>query len=531
VFISPTRDKTFGAARQPSNTTLVGYAAIIAGLGVHTPMPRVISVVADGRVKPDRGRNHAARDGFAIYENRFAVGDDLGEHLAFAIKHERTDLLALKRIFTHGDRGGADVAEAVRDYVRAAPTGRLRRQVWFFYEWLTGRRLDLPDLDVGNYVDALDPEVWQTASPVNSPRHRVRDNLPGTPDFCPLVDRTVGWGEPLRDVVERRVGALVGDSGVDHVRRLARRLLLKDSKSTYFIENETPGPSQAQRWAEIVQTAGREPMDVDLLVRHQRVLIPEHRFIDSGLRRDNVFIGDHVDGMAAPKWIGARHEDLENLTDGIFAAGRRMAESGMDPIAQATSMGFGWLYVHPFEDGNGRIHRYMMQHVLVERGIAPEGMTMPISKAIWQDIDGYHRVLRDLDLERMPFIEWRQGGNGNVEVTADTSDLYRFFDATEHARYMMGRLEHVIGHDIPNEITEIRRRDEIVSRISAIVEMPDRQIDLINAMIIQNGGTLSKNKRRKDFDSLTDDEVAEIEEAVRDVYEIEAPEADVAPVP
>lgn len=42
----------------------------------------------------------------------------------------------------------------------------------------------------GTYVDALDPKQQWPGKARNSVRHRVRDNLPGTPDFCPLVRRT-----------------------------------------------------------------------------------------------------------------------------------------------------------------------------------------------------------------------------------------------------------------------------------------------------------------------------------------------------
>ncbi|HIP51694.1 MAG TPA: hypothetical protein EYG94_06355 [Campylobacterales bacterium] len=29
---------------------------------------------------------------------------------------------------------------------------------------------------------------------------------------------------------------------------------------------------------------------------------------------------------------------------------------------------FSFVYIHPLEDGNGRIHRYLIHHVLAERG-------------------------------------------------------------------------------------------------------------------------------------------------------------------
>ena len=47
-----------------------------------------------------------------------------------------------------------------------------------------------PDADKGTYEPAVDPEQQWAIPGQNSPRHRVRNNLPGTPEFCPLVFRT-----------------------------------------------------------------------------------------------------------------------------------------------------------------------------------------------------------------------------------------------------------------------------------------------------------------------------------------------------
>ena len=105
-------------------------------------------------------------------------------HLTFALKYEGLDLAVLKRLFL---AAGPREIEAL---VRAKPTGSYARRIWFLYEWLTGTRLDLPDAERGAYVSVVDPDQQFAAPGHNSSRHRVKNNLPGTPDFCPLVFRT-----------------------------------------------------------------------------------------------------------------------------------------------------------------------------------------------------------------------------------------------------------------------------------------------------------------------------------------------------
>ena len=42
----------------------------------------------------------------------------------------------------------------------------------------------------GSYVPMVDPKRQWAGPAKNSPRHRVKNNLPGTPQFCPMVFRT-----------------------------------------------------------------------------------------------------------------------------------------------------------------------------------------------------------------------------------------------------------------------------------------------------------------------------------------------------
>ncbi len=81
-------------------------------------------------------------------------------------------------------------AREIEALVRVAPTGSYARSIWFPYEWLTGKHLDLPDARTGTYVPVIDPERQWAIDGTNSPRHHVRNNLPGTPEFCPMVFRT-----------------------------------------------------------------------------------------------------------------------------------------------------------------------------------------------------------------------------------------------------------------------------------------------------------------------------------------------------
>jgi hypothetical protein len=109
-------------------------------------------------------------------------------------------------------------------------------------------------------------------------------------------------------------------------------------------------------WGRAVLQAGKNPLTIDEILRLHIVLIEDTRFTRVGLRLDGVFLGDRDhDGDPLPEFIGARPEDLQPLMQGMIAANERMSEGELDSVLQAAATAFGFVYIHPFQDGNGRL--------------------------------------------------------------------------------------------------------------------------------------------------------------------------------
>ena len=79
-------------------------------------------------------------------------------------------------------------------------------------------------------------------------------------------------------------------------------------------------------------------------------------------------------------------------------------------------------------------------------------------------------------------------------------------------------IEKTIDTELADELTFLAKYDRTKAAIQAIVDMPDRQIDLFIRFCLQNHGKLSAAKRASHFDFLTDDEATKMERAVRDAY-------------
>jgi len=356
-------------------------------------------------------------------------------------------------------------------------------------------------------IDILDSKAYFTGQPRLSKRHRVRDNLLGAGRFCPVIRRTKALAEYLELDLAAKARDTVGRTGAHLAARAASFMLLADSRASFEIEGQRPPHNRLERWGRAVLQAGKNPLTLDEIIRLQRVLIEDTRFVSAGLRPDGVFLGerDH-NGDPLPEFIGARPGDLTDVMSGLLEANGRMREDGVDPVLQAAATAFGFVYVHPFQDGNGRMHRCLIHHVLAERKFTPPGDGVPgfIRYA------GPHRRLPDHIAGSfrplMPFIEWRPTAERNVEVLNETADLYRYFDCTEEAEFLYACVGRTVERDLPREIDYLRRHDEAVRRIMDAVEMPDRVAENLVVFIRQNNGTLPKKRRDGEFGKLRDDE-------------------------
>jgi hypothetical protein len=491
----------------PERATPAGYAALVDAYRLRVPLPRTLSAI---------GEHHRVRKeaGWQVLTPRHAPSPDLEGHLTFALKYEGVDLAVLKRLF-------AAVAPAdIEAIVRAKPTGGYARRLWFLYEWLMDRRLDLPDAERGSYEPVIDPKQQWAVPGHNSPRHRVRNNLPGTPAFCPLVFRTAELDKFSAMNLKERAQEVVAKVPRDILMRTAAFLLLKDSRSSYAIEGEHPPQNRIQRWARAIGEAGRRPISLDELLRLQALVIGDARFVKLGFREEGGFIGEHdrESRMPIPDHISARPEDLRTLLNGMIAFDRRAALN-LDTVIAAALLAFGFVYVHPFVDGNGRLHRYLIHHVLAERGYNPASLVSPVSAAILERIDEYRAVLEDYSTRLMQVIDWEPTEDGNVQVINDTADFYRFFDATPHAEFLYRCVQKTIEVDLPRETAFLARYDAFRERINSVVDMPDRTIDLLFRFLHQNDGRLSKRGRTQEFTALTDAEADAAERAYSDLFQ------------
>jgi len=503
----PTPLSIFRQSRLPEQALPVGYAALIHAYELNVPLPHTLCAIGP------RHKIYAA-DGWRLYTPRHEPAPSLEGHLVFALKYEGLDLIILKRLFQ------AVSPCDIEAMVHGSPSSKNVRRVWFLYEWLLSTELNLPDATAGPYPDIVDPKLQWATKGTTSSRHRVRNNLPGTPLFCPMVWRTEVLDAFVAAGLAEKAAEIVGKIPGDILARTAAFLLLKDSKSSYVIEGESPAHDRVRRWGQAIGEAGKHPLDLDELLRLQRIVIGDSRFIHMGLRDKGGFVGEHDRAMRQPlpDHISAKPQDLPSLIQGLVDYAGDFSNE-IDPVIAAATLSFGFVYIHPFADGNGRLHRYLIHHVLTSRGFNPPGIVFPISFAILERVDAYRHVLESYSQRVLPCIEWEPTEDMNVTVLNDTADFYRYFDATKHAEFLFECVQKTIEVDLPEEAAYLRKYDEFKGRVEEIVDMPASTVDLLFSFLKQNNGRLSKRAREKEFAPFVDEEVVRVEAIYQSIFD------------
>lgn len=489
-------------------TTLVGWAALVHGFAIAAPV-RQMSCISKNHIRGSQRQTGP----WTIFDKRYALGDQPIDHLVFAFKHEKIDLLILKRVFEK--MPPADI----EDYINETPTGAIARRIWFFYEFLLGQQLDLEDAPKVGAVDAIDPKIYVTSTSKLSPRHRVRDNLLGGPDFCPMIQRTTKLQSFIELELANKAKTIIGRTSGHLTSRAASFMLLADSRASFAIEGERPPRNRLERWGQAVLQAGQKPLNQTEIYRLHGLLLGDERFTKVGYREDGVFLGerDH-DQDPIPEFIGARQADLPQLMTGLNICNNKMRPQNIDPVIQAAIIAFGFVYIHPLEDGNGRLHRCLIHHVLAERKFSPPGMIFPVSNVMLARISDYQKTLQNHTAPLMPFIEWQPTQDHNVDVTNDTADLYRYFDATEATEFLYECVRSTIENDLPREIAYLSAHDEAEKNIMEEVEMSNRLAQNLIMFVRQNEGSLPKKRREKEFVALKGEEVGVIENIIKDAF-------------
>ncbi len=455
-----------------------------------------------------------------VYRSRSWPGDSIIEHLHFAIKYDGVHLALLSLIFERID------AQALADSIAATPTGQYARLLWFYYEFLTAELLALPDATSGKYVEALDAELYYThANPTRSRRHRVVNNLLGTRAFCPLVRRSApstdgshqsdAWQvDTLRHACDR----LRDKYSAELFSKTASYLYTKETRSSFAIEHIEPDATREQKFVAALRLAEEEDFCTkEQLIRLQRLIV-DPRFAVSDYRDHQNFVGERI-SLTEKRihYICPRPEDIHALMEGLLCCHRQLLTAQIPAHIHAAIISYAFVFLHPFEDGNGRIHRFLIHHILSRRGSVPPGFIFPVSAVMKKRSRDYDASLEQFSQPLLACIPHRLDAmSGQLLIEGETAHWYRYIDYSAQAHALADFLRETVQVELVEQLEFLRKYPLLKRQVQDIVDMPDREIERIITLGLAQGGAISRTKRKRFFPTLHDEEIDAIERSIQE---------------
>lgn len=452
-----------------------------------------------------------------VFPRTYWPGDTDFDHLEFALKREGLHLQLLRTLLPRLPAG------QLAAYIQSKPTSAYARRIWFLFEEFSGQRLNLPDVTQGNYVDLLDPRDYYTGPVTRSSRHRVNINLSGSLAFSPMVRRTKTLKAAENKHLQQRCRKVIEAIPPELYARALQFLYTKETKSSYAIERETPDQKRSQKFADALRDAAkRDYLLRETLVTLQQAIV-DPRFANTGWR-DTIAEQNYVSRSVSlteeeVHFIAPRPQDLPELMAAYLDASRRILHSDTHPVIAAAAIAYPFVFLHPFSDGNGRVHRFLIHYVLSFRRFAPDGVVFPISATMLLRPQDYDASLESFSKPLLPLVDYNLDGHGRMTVLNDTRDLYRYMDCTFLTEMLFSFVEETIEKELPAEILFLQQYDTARRLMRDVVDLPNRPADLFVRLCLQNNGALSRSKRHlPDYALLSDQEIAGLEAAIVEAF-------------
>ncbi|NHC60954.1 Fic family protein [Paenalcaligenes suwonensis] len=503
----------------------VGFKALAKQHSITLAQPlRIDSIIGTGRASRDTGEqieNH--------YPPAYRPTDDFAGHFEFGLKYEEIHLEFFARLFAALDPA------LIETWCRNEPFGQYARRTGFLYEWLTGKQLDVPDVTNGGYIDAISSDQYLTRTePTRVRRWRINNNLPGTANFCPIIRRTVEIQEALQFNLGAALNELDRTYGADILMRTASWLTFKESRASFLIEKEADQTDRIQRFAHVIaQYCGhvQDPLSDQSLHTLQAAILGNDA-LGLGLRRSPVFVGQATMREDIVHYIAPHFDDLAPMLEGLNVF--EQTTRGTESLARAAVLAFGFVYIHPMRDGNGRIHRFLINDTLARDKAVPDGVILPVSATITSSTEfraGYDRTLEGFSRSFMrryatsyhfgEMLTYEDGTLSNFvfDDYEDARFAWNYPDLTSHVLYTSKVVAHTVQTDMAEEARVLVIFQLAQERLKEILEMPDLDANRIIRSVRENGWKIS-TKLKKQYPQLDNEyRSGRILDAIRSAFE------------
>jgi hypothetical protein len=498
---------------------MIGYEFLLSRIPLRMP-----PLARPAQVRPVTRIEHMA-DLLAVPRQVAPAADaSVLEHVLFALKHESLQLAILHEALKLVP--GEELLRALT----AQRTGGYLRKAAFLWEKANYAVLPLPwDTTGGNYVDLFDRDTYYTGPTwERSPRYRVNFNGIGPYSFCPVVQRDAALEQRGREVLERLRAWATNPDNVGILDRVMNWAYLSETRDSYAIENEAPTPDKERAFLQAMEhLRDRTPLTEDYLVGLQNVVITSDLKLEQAFRGRQNWLQRGGHGALAVRYVPPPPDALDSLMDGLM----RMAnarEGDVPPLVKAALVSFGFVFLHPFMDGNGRVSRLLAHHSLNFNEALPDvggsPAILPLSVAMKRHEKDYLLALEGFSKPaRQLWDVTYVADNDFVFEFKSSTMVYAHWPADAAAAFVTACAELALEQSIFDETWFIQAYDSAYERIDGEFDLPNRTINLLIQWIRQNNGRMpERRKNAAELILLKPEQLARIEAIVAECFRRDA---------
>lgn len=483
----------------------IGYSQLIDSLNLSVrPLTRPAQVSGSVNRRVD-SVDHI------LFPRGVAIDDTVAGHLEFALRHEGVNLEVIDTLFTQWH-----APQELIDRFHQAPNGTAIRRACHLWEWLTGDTLALDTMPTAGYADLFPPDIYVTATHAkNDRKFRVRNNALGTADFSPTVRRdALLTAPPLPELLERALTTLASVTDPVLYERALNYLYLSETRSSFAIEHEAPSSDKQERFVQLLHHAGQaKHVDEEWLVSLQNAVVRDHYSQEASYRTKQNWLEDATGRVTV---FPVPQNELARSMRG-WEAFINDDTRCTDVLIRAALSAFGFVYLHPFLDGNGRLHRFLIHHVLADSGLLPAGTLVPVSAVIEKNIPDYLDVLNHFSQPVTKLWTYVRGDPDPIVTKQPGSSAYRFFDASVEVAFLHRIIQQAIDEEIPRELAWLSGYDKAFAQLDAELDVPRKDLSALIRMVQSQHGHLTQ-RRRKQYAHLPEHILERIEQVVRESF-------------
>jgi hypothetical protein len=430
-------------------------------------------------------------NGLAVPRHVAPNSNDPLAHVLFALKHEGTNLQILAETMPKIPTAGM-LAE-----LNKAPNGAYIRLACFLWEEFTGQEL-APIPQIGGTVQMLfDPQKYLTGPVVKNSRWRVGFNGIGSMKYCATVERTAAIEAAIRSNILGRTKQFIESLGAEMMDRALSWAYLHETDSSFAIEKEAPSEDKARQFVELLKQA-HEPRELseDYLVELQNVAITNPFDKAASFRFEQNWLSGPGHGAPSVTYVppppALTGELMKNL---IGLAGT--APRTIDPVVAASIISFGFVFIHPFMDGNGRLSRFLFHYALCQSGMLDKGLLLPVSVAMKRHEADYLAALRSYSRPARTKWDVRWFGEDDFSFTFRGSEaMYRYWDATPCVEFGYRMAEEALEIELRQETEYLAAYDRITRAVNERYDVRGSDLSTLVRSCLENGNKVSTNRRK-----------------------------------